>query len=367
MKTLLKKICLLGVALILTLSVAEIFLRLSPPGRGTNPAADRGPLFYNQAPDRGHPSSRDATNVLRIAVIGDSFTQGSGVQVDDRYGARLERMLNLNDGVPPVEVRIFSHSGTSTFQQKYLLQEALAWNPAVVVLGICLNDTEDWTHPARIDRWREEWMPRSPGPFRAFCQRHSRVAALIDSRLWAFGSARRCVRYYRHLYEPDGSGLLRMRNAIGFFKEECASRNIVFVPVIWPLLSFDFSPERYPMQFAHDAIHQICRDHGIPYLDLLPSFLGTIPKRMELVPGVDPHPSEIAHRIAAEAIVAYLVRQNCIAAGYKFVERKDNMAKRLIWDKTIQHLQGRPGELVDEGSSPNADEMDRPDSPAEDL
>ena len=176
MKTLLKKLCLLAMTILFTLLAVEIVLRVRPPAPRPDPAADRGLLFYALAPERNHPWSRAATNVLRIAVIGDSFTQGSAVQSDDRYGTRIERMLNLNTGVPPVEVKTIAQSGTSTFQQKKMLDQALAWNPAVVVLGMCLNDAEDWTHPTRLKRWREEWMPHAPPEFLAIMMRHSKLA-----------------------------------------------------------------------------------------------------------------------------------------------------------------------------------------------
>ena len=342
MKTFLKKLCLLAMTILFTLLAVELVLRVRPPAPRPDPAADRGLLFYSLAPERNHCWSRNATNVLRIAVIGDSFTQGSAVQSDDRYGARLEHMLNLNTGVPPVEVKIISQSGTSTFQQKKMLDQALAWNPAVVVLGICLNDAEDWTHPERIKRWRAEWMPHAPAGFLAFLMKHSRLATWVCSRFWAMDSSRRCVRYYRHLYDPEGAGVLRMRGALGYFREQCAAHQAVFVPVIWPLLSFDFSPGRYPMQFVHDAIHQMCREAGVPCLDLLSAFQGTIPKRMEVVPGIDPHPSEIAHRLAAEAIVRHLVDRGCIDTGYRFVPRRDNVIKRLMWENTARHIDLRP-------------------------
>ena len=339
MRVLLKKIGLLAFSMLVLWIGLEIVLRFSPPVSAVNPAADRSPTFYRQASDRAHPWSHGESNVLRIAAIGDSFTVGVGVQLDDAYGARLERLLNLNDGVPPADVRIFAHSGTSTFQQRAQLSEAMDVQPHIVILGICLNDTEDWTHPARIQRWRDEWMTPAPSPFAAFFLRHSRAASFIAARWWAAGSSKRCVAYYRHLYDPDGAGILRFRNAIGWFRDECASRQIAFLPVVFPLMSFDFSPDRYPMSFAHDAIHEVCREFGVPCLDLLPAFQGDDPGRMQAVPGIDPHPDEIAHRIAAETILNYLVDHHLIDPGYRPVESEANLFQHSLWLKTFQHIQ----------------------------
>ena len=342
MKKFLKKIGLLAFSVLLVLLGLEVVLRVVPFAPRESPVADRSPVFYCQAPDRAHPWSQGANPPLRIAVIGDSFTAGVGVQVDDTYGAKLERLLNLNDGVPPVEVRVFAHSGTSTFQQRKILPEALACHPDIVILGICLNDAEDWTHPLKIQRWRDEWMTPAPSRFQAFCSRHSRVASFMASRLWALGSSRRCVNYYRHLYDPAGAGILRFQNAIGWFRDECAARQIAFVPVIFPLMSFDFSPGRYPMQFAHEAIHEACRQHAVPCLDLLPAFQGTSSLRMQAVPGIDPHPSEIAHRIAAESILKYLAEQRLVDEAYRVKESGGNAFLHRNWLKTIQRLQAPP-------------------------
>ena len=346
MKTILKKLALLAISILVLGAGMEIVLRMAahaPLRNRANPAADRSATFYQPMPGRMHPWTQGAADALRIAAIGDSFTVGVGVQKDDNYAARLERLLNCNEGLPPAEVCVHAHAGTSTFQQRVLLVEAFSNRPAIAILGICLNDAEDWSHPKRIQRWRDEWMTPTPPAFEAFWLRHSRLVSLVASRLWMRGSAQRCVDYYRHLYDPEGAGLLRLRNAIGWFRDQCAANHVAFVPVVFPLLSFDFAPGRYPMQFAHDAIRDVCREQGVPYLDLLPAFQGADPVRMQAVPGIDPHPSEIAHRIAAEAILNYLLKQGLVAPGYRPLESGSNAFQHEVWRKTIQRIQCPPG------------------------
>ena len=75
-------------SLLLALGGLELALRLVPP-REPTPDADRSPMFYDRTEARAHPWTLGASNLLRIAVIGDSFTVGVGVQTDDTYGARL--------------------------------------------------------------------------------------------------------------------------------------------------------------------------------------------------------------------------------------------------------------------------------------
>jgi hypothetical protein len=333
MKQLVQKFALLICALLVSLLGLELALRLAPP-RGHRPDADRSSLFYDLAPERDHPASHGTTQVLRIAVVGDSFSRGIGVQIDDRYGARIERMLNLNKESMPAEVLVYSRPGTSTFQQLDLLPVALAQKPAIVILGICLNDTENWADPNLIKKLRADRRISDPPAYQAWLAHHSRAAGYVLARMRTIQSSQHYVAYYRYLYQPDGKGVRRFRKAIERFRDECAAHGAVFVPVIFPLLSFDFSPDRYPFQFAHEYIHRTCDDLGVRYLDLLPAFQGTSPARMQAIPDVDPHPSEIAHRIAAESIVTYLLDARLIGDEYRPVERNP-APTRAIWQKTM--------------------------------
>jgi hypothetical protein len=51
---------------------------------------------------------------------------------------------------------------------------------------------------------------------------------------------------------------------------------------------------------------------GIPILDLRSHFQGIDVYRLQLIPGKDTHPNEIAHRIAAEAILRFLNQRHLI-------------------------------------------------------
>ena len=155
-----KKLLLVLVGIVGTVMVMECFLRWVPHVPRPSPLADRSAYFY--MPDKRHDhvwSSPGKSNEIRIAVVGDSFTVGSGVQVDDRYANRLESMLNMQNDLPDVDVNVFAKCGTSTYQQIDLLDEALKWKPQIVILGICLNDMEDFTKSDELQRWRKSLMP----------------------------------------------------------------------------------------------------------------------------------------------------------------------------------------------------------------
>jgi hypothetical protein len=52
----------------------------------------------------------------------------------------------------------------------------------------------------------------------------------------------------------------------------------------------------------------------IPVLDLLRTYRGIDARRLAVTPFTDPHPSELAHRIAADRLVKYLLKNGLIPA-----------------------------------------------------
>ena len=77
--------------------------------------------------------------VMRIAVIGDSVTFGTGVELEDTYAKQLETALNANDG-PTVEVLNFGVPGTNTPHHIAMIDQAGRFDPDVIVLAYVLND-----------------------------------------------------------------------------------------------------------------------------------------------------------------------------------------------------------------------------------
>jgi lysophospholipase L1-like esterase len=80
--------------------------------------------------------------VLRVLVLGDSFTVGYEVAQDQTYASVLERYL-AKHGVK-VEVLNAGMSGSSTAEELvFLEQEGVKYLPDVVVLGFFWNDLDD--------------------------------------------------------------------------------------------------------------------------------------------------------------------------------------------------------------------------------
>lgn len=100
--------------------------------------------------DREHELSRDAAT-LRIALLGDSFTEGRHVELEETFGAVAERVLascESLDGRRP-EILNFGVSGYGTAQALLLLRNrVVAYEPDWVVLAFFVgNDVRNNAKP----------------------------------------------------------------------------------------------------------------------------------------------------------------------------------------------------------------------------
>lgn len=312
MKILLQRLGLvllgLAAAWLLVEAIARFAGLAAPPQLGTN--FDRSPALFFSEPERLHPWSSTDGDVFRIAVIGDSFTVGEGVQRDDAYPARLERLLNLNANTTPVEVRTYARSGTSTRVQRRFLRRAVANQPDLIILGVFLNDSETF----KMGRWRRELQPRVPSGWRLRLLQTSRSLAWLYQRLEERRIGRSWMQYMHRLYEPEFAGWKQFNGALKSFANTCRAAEIPLVAIVLPPAGA-LGPE-YPFEFAHEKIHEALKGQGIPYFDLLDVFRGRSGLRLSVLPGVDGHFNEIGNRMVAEAVFGYLLRQGHIPAAY---------------------------------------------------
>ena len=184
----LARLLLLGSSLLLCLLLGELGLRLwagHPSGTGPqsvasqrfNPFRSDATLGYVLRPGwtgihqtrdfrvrvhinglglRGHPlEQRKPSGTLRIAILGDSYTFGFGVEDRDAFPALLERLLSRPER--PVEVLNFDVPGYSTDHYWILLQQRVQrLSPDLLIVATCSNDLPDlaWNQldldPARL-------------------------------------------------------------------------------------------------------------------------------------------------------------------------------------------------------------------------
>jgi lysophospholipase L1-like esterase len=321
------------------LCLVEAALRLADRTGRNSYAIDRVAWRYRPAPARLHPWTQPGGPVLRLAVIGDSFTAGGGIFPEDRYAAQLERLLNFNEGTPPGEVIVLAESGTATYQQVPLLKQALETRPDLVLLGLCLNDTEHTARSRQLAEWRSTmWPPRPPDWLHPLL-RHSRLLRAGYQRLGQPAARRGFQEYYRRIYDPEYSGWKLFREALAEFQRRCAEQNTPLRVCIFPLFSHDLRTGQYPFERYHLQIRQALQELGIAHLDLYERVFKDMDHyRLEAYPRVDPHPNEIAHRLIASALFEYLLEENLIDPAYRPIAKVPGDALERRWELIRRRL-----------------------------
>jgi lysophospholipase L1-like esterase len=90
------------------------------------------------------PAGAKPPGVMRIVVVGDSFTQGYGVEEDEAYPRVLERLLDARDPQRRHEVINLGVPGACTLDYLPNLREfGLPYQPDLVVVGLMANDVHD--------------------------------------------------------------------------------------------------------------------------------------------------------------------------------------------------------------------------------
>jgi hypothetical protein len=291
----------------LGLAVLEGAVRLSSPQplrRGGYPVVRGGASFRpeNSAGYRDVEHEKEKSpGVHRAVFVGDSFTYGAGVLFDDTYAQRVARGLSADRG-ERWEAVVLARPGLTTAQEAEIVRkEAFAYEPDLLFLGYVLNDAEgaNAAEQRRADDWREELKgaPSAPPPWH-----RSALLSLVADRVKATRENRARVANYLALYRDDQPGY---RNVVKGLTEIAALAHEHRVPLVVAVFPLFGNPldRTYPFAFIHKKLEALCRPLGVMFVDLLPYYLGLDWKLLVVEGASDEHPNEIAHRIAAEALL----------------------------------------------------------------
>jgi lysophospholipase L1-like esterase len=94
--------------------------------------------------------------VKRVMVLGDSYTWGLGLDIEDTYVRVAEKLLNSSTKQRKLELLNFALPGLNTRQQGEILEKYINHiNPDLIVVGFCFNDpSEDKTEINKSDAER---------------------------------------------------------------------------------------------------------------------------------------------------------------------------------------------------------------------
>ena len=242
---------------------------------------------------RGPEPAPPDPSLLRVAVVGDSFTFGFGVPEEETYPSVLARILNRSPAGrnQRFEVLNLGVVGYNTQDEAVVVErKVLALDPRLVIVGYVLNDPEIDPRPS-LHKYFDPpvWW------------RHSHVLRLVHLGwnwldVWRYGGG----DYIRYLYAPDREkwqSVVTAFGKIGALTRERGSRVLV---VIFPLVPPD-GWTSYPYRDLHLQVAQTARKEGFEVVDLLPVFVRYPPSDLR-VSVEDGHPNTFGHELAAQAI-----------------------------------------------------------------
>ncbi len=247
--------------------------------------------------------------VRRIAVLGDSYTQGVGVEFSETFSKRLEAELSRSGNAH--EVINFGVSGYNTVMELATFREVAAkFRPDLVIVAYVLNDTERWGSSGQVQEAGGEARSRLTAAheglkgistlYRYLSPKVGAVFGLFNAR-YAIGTTDQIIRSF----EENSLGWIESRQALLDIAGEARKAGARTLVIVFPMM-LDFAT--YPLGPAHDRITQFCKDNGIDVLDLLSRFEHE--KVSDLVVMLDGHPNSRAHRIFADEILRYLSRRH---------------------------------------------------------
>ncbi len=239
--------------------------------------------------------------VVRILMLGDSFTFGQGVANGaDRFSDLVEARLNREDDERRFHVYNAGIPGSLPNSWSRMVDKLLPeYRPHLVVAVFFLRDgtalgTSLRFHEDRIEELRAKYDL-------GFLTRHSKVAEMFGERL----AARDFQQWYLNQFSvaylgnrSERQGWVSMQGWLDRIHDSCREQGVPLQMVIFPLL---FGLDDYAYGPVEDEISRYANEAGIPIASLTPSFLGLDARKLWVSPS-DQHPNELAHGIAADGL-----------------------------------------------------------------
>ncbi len=310
--------------LVLGLAAVELAFRIfQSQSQPATQWTDR-PAFYFQAEES--PTLKDYAyaeqkppHTFRVAVVGDSYTFAPYMQFTDAFPKVLERMLNLNAVETRAEVINFGVPGYSTNHEIEEVDRAIAMQSDLVVLQITLNDPE--LKPYRPTGIREfgSFGAYEPRGFIGRLGKHWKSLGFAIERLHNNKTADEYQKYFLKLFEERRSREA-FEGAVTEIARKCKAANVPLVAVVFPLFGLPLD-DSYPFHPIHHRVDAFLKKGDVASLDLFELFKGIPLDRLQVIPGGDRHPNEIAHRMAAERIYTYLAHNDRVPSELKIKKR----------------------------------------------
>ena len=269
--------------------------------------------------DRADLTEAKPAGERRIVCIGDSFTFGWGVPIDETWPRLVEQELaaanvrTINGGL----------AGSLYIDEAWwALRDRLhVFAPDAVLLSICLNDLvplpEQLVHrdsgAGGVPWWRGWSRLLDRLTAQAERRRRLHLDPAVDWGRRLLDLPADAPHWQASGATPDlvwsGGG---PQQALREMRAFCAARGIGLGVVVWPLMQGLRAEDRYPFAAVHQEVVDFCAREDIACLDLLPVFRGQDPLAL-WVDDSDQHVNGKGQRLAAGPIARFIERARLLA------------------------------------------------------
>lgn len=275
----------------------------------SNAESYRGKIVYHY----NHAGFRDVDHTLekppgttRIVVLGDSVTEGYGVEWSQTFPRQLQTQIGDR-----CEVITIAQQGINTLQEVDLFKrEGLQYHPDLVILNFILNDAEAPTEFGTIQEAQahgDSYVRLLGGvSITPALKRTLKYSALV------FLVKEEAENLHEMWWGPEDDyysrawGVPENRQQIitGFQQLAALQREGGFtvVVLIWPLLT---EYQSYHFAGLHQWTTEQAKQVGFSVLDLLPEFAKVPYRNLQVVGEDSVHPNALGHQIAVNAFLRW--------------------------------------------------------------
>jgi len=246
---------------------------------------------FNQTPDERY----------RLVVTGDSFTYGQGVYpAEKRFTERIDSLLNEQSDSSDVEVTNAGICGFNLANHFKFLHFIDAIQPDYVLYQWYVNDMMRSSEPSK---YASSHLIKNLD-VHTWLWQHSALYYLLQRWYGSWqigtGSTESYQQYLiNNLSDPSGKPAIYARETLGKLIDHHKKNNTDFGIVLFP--SFYGPMDQYKLGFLHEQVLAVCGEKEIECLDLRSDYSDVEHKKL-WANAFDPHPSALAHEIAAGAI-----------------------------------------------------------------
>ena len=251
---------------------------------------------YNSLGYRDYEPLPDSPGLQRIAIVGDSFAMGHGINnIDDTFPQLLEK--RLGDGY---DVNLIAQSGWDSDVELHYLQE-YPIDPDIVVLSYYLNDIDHLLTNSSQNPDTVFDFPQNPA-LNWFVLNFF-VPNYIYYNLIQFTSPVRTTNFTMLLTDAYEDDDLWAQQAwwLNQMTEWAAQEEVRLVVLLWPQIAA--VEESIP---ATVRVRDFFLERDIQVVDMTPVLIDKDPRQM-IVNRFDAHPGIEAQKLAAEQLFAAIM------------------------------------------------------------